>query len=103
MKIVKLLAVSITLAVSSGAFAQGLTREEVRADLVRVEQNGSRLVTDASYPDVGTIYQNQVARTKTLDTAGYGGAMNSSTSGGTRGSSSMCVGPYSFCNPYAGS
>ncbi|MDR5806264.1 DUF4148 domain-containing protein [Caballeronia sp. LZ001] len=105
MNLVKLAAVSAALVLSSGAFAQSLTRAEVRAQLVQAEQNGSRLVVDASYPDVSPIYQNQVAHANSADTTSYGGAASTRDSGNARMnmSASQCVGPYSFCHIYAGS
>ncbi|WP_250535193.1 DUF4148 domain-containing protein [Caballeronia sp. AZ10_KS36] len=103
MNIAKVFAVSAALVVSTGAFAQGLTRDEVRAQLVQAEQNGSRLVTDASYPDVSPIYQNQTARMKTPESGAYGGMKTASGAGSASMSPSDCVGPYSFCHIYAGS
>ncbi|SAK72359.1 membrane protein [Caballeronia arationis] len=106
MKTVASLALSAMLLVSSGAFAEGLTRAEVRAQLVAAEQNGSRLVTDASYPDVSPFYQNQLAQRPNAsvdaDVNSYGGAMTGSASGAAR-AMGTCVGPVSFCNIYAGS
>ncbi|WP_244849223.1 DUF4148 domain-containing protein [Caballeronia sp. SL2Y3] len=103
MNIAKVFAVSAALVVSTGAFAQGLTRDEVRAQLVQAEQNGSRLVTDASYPDVSPIYQNQAARMKAPESGAYGGMKTASGAGSASMSPSDCVGPYSFCHIYAGS
>ncbi|MDR5857423.1 DUF4148 domain-containing protein [Caballeronia sp. LZ062] len=103
MNIAKLFAVSAALVVSTGAFAQGLTRDEVRAQLVQAEQSGSRLVTDASYPDVSPIYQNQTAHSKTQDSDAYGGMKTASGAGSAPMNMSDCVGPYSFCHIYAGS
>ena len=108
MKIVASVAMSAALLVSSGAFAEGLTRAEVRAQLVAAEQNGSQLVTDASYPDVGSVYQNQVAQRPSgnvdaeADANAYGGAMTGSASSAAR-AMGTCVGPVSFCHIYAGS
>jgi hypothetical protein len=106
MNIAKLIAVSAALMVSSGAFAQDVTRAEVRAQLVQAEQNGSRLVTDASYPDVSPIYQNQVSRVSGANesqASGYGGMKSGAESGTVRPGAEMCVGPYSFCHLYGGS
>ncbi|SAL29267.1 DUF4148 domain-containing protein [Caballeronia telluris] len=106
MKTFASLALSATLLVSSGAFAEGLTRAEVRAQLVAADQNGSRLVTDASYPDVDSVYQNQVAQRPSgnvdADANAYGGAMTGSASSAAR-ATGTCVGPVSFCHIYAGS
>ena len=102
MKIVASVAMSAALLVSSGAFAEGLTRAEVRAQLVAAEQNGSQLVTDASYPDISPFYPKQVAKNAGADVNAYGGAMSGSASSAGRGMGT-CVGPVSFCNLYAGS
>jgi hypothetical protein len=113
MKKLALFALSAAVLASSGvfassAFAQGLTRAEVRQQLVEAQQNGSEYVTDASYPDISPAFQNQFANRKE-SAAAYGGvASGSSVSAprmpkmGTQGSNA-CVGPVSFCNIYAGS
>jgi hypothetical protein len=110
MKKIALFVMSAAVLASSSAFAQGLTRAEVRQQLVVAEKNGSRLVSNASYPDVARIYSNQVAQAKDGATA-YGGVAAGSSASSTRmanvgsavGSPSQCVGPYSFCHLYAGS
>jgi len=102
-----MLALSATVLMSSGAFAQGLTRAEVRQQLIEAEQNGSQYVTNASYPDVGLVFQGQAARLQKNDATGYGGVVTGSSA--IRPAMPMapghetCVGPYSFCNIYAGS
>jgi hypothetical protein len=100
-------ALSAVLLASSSAFAQGVTRAEVQQQLVQAEQSGSRLVTDASYPEVAPIYQNQLAHQRPV-TSAYGGVASGSTASGTRipmtmSSNASCVGPRTFCDPYAGS
>jgi Domain of unknown function (DUF4148) len=104
MKTVALFALSAALLVSSGAFAQGLTRAEVREQLIAAEQNGSRLVTDASYPDVSPSYQNQASHRDPAATA-YGGvsAGSSASASAPRMTPGQCVGPVSFCSIYSGS
>lgn len=108
MKTLTMLTLSAAVLVSSSAFAQGLTRAEVRQQLVQAEQDGSQYVTNASYPAVGTVYQDQVARLR-MDTTGYGGVAAGSSASAPRiamtGSANHenCVGPNSFCNIYAGS
>jgi hypothetical protein len=108
MKKIALFVMSAAVLASSSAFAQGLTRAEVRQQLVEAEQNGSNLVSNASYPDVARIYSNQVAQAKDGATA-YGGVVAGSSAGSARiakgGSPNheACVGPVSFCNIYAGS
>lgn len=108
MKKLALFALSAAVLVSSSAFAQGLTRAEVRQQLVEAQQNGSEYVTDSSYPDISPAFQNQFAK-RQQNSAAYGGvASGSSVSaprmsmGGAQGHDA-CVGPVSFCNIYAGS
>ena len=107
MKKIALFVMSAAVLVSSSAFAQGLTRAEVQQQLVTAEQDGSRLVSNASYPDVARIYSNEVAQNNGANA--YGGAAAGSSASSSRianvGSSSheTCVGPVSFCNLYAGS
>jgi hypothetical protein len=99
---------SASILASSGAFAQGLTRAEVQQQLVVAEQNGSQDVTNASYPDVSPVYQDQVLHHKQSSTNAYGGMTTNSGASGARmaispATNDTCVGPYSFCNIYAGS
>ena len=88
----------------SSAFAQEKTREEVRQELIQAENDGSRFVTDASYPDVAPIYQQQVAQMKAQHAhSGEGvGSSGSSVSGSRVEKPRPCVGPVSYCNPYSG-
>jgi hypothetical protein len=107
MKKLAMFALSAAVLVSSGAFAQGLTRAEVQQQLVQSEQNGSQYVTNASYPDVSPVFQAQAARAQKNDATAYGGV--AASSGASRPAMPMapghetCVGPNSFCNIYAGS
>ncbi len=113
MKKLALLTLSVAAIVSASAFApsafaQGLTRAEVRQQLVEAQQNGSEYVTDASYPDISPAFQSRFAN-RQESSASYGGvASGSSVSAprmampGTQGHDT-CVGPVSFCNIYAGS
>lgn len=108
MKKLALLSLSAAILVSSSAFAQGLTRAEVRQQLVEAQQNGSEYVTDSSYPDISPAYQNQFANRQQNANA-YGGVVAGSSvsaprlpTTGTQGHEA-CVGPVSFCNIYAGS
>jgi hypothetical protein len=94
----------------TAASAQGLTRAEVRAELIQAENNGSRFIADASYPDVSPIFTEQVARLKKQHgDSDVGGAPQGTTQSGMRSvmtSASMgnaCVGPRTYCNLYAGS
>jgi hypothetical protein len=94
----------------TAASAQGLTRAEVRAELVQAENNGSRFIADASYPDVSPIFTQQVARLKTQHSdSDVGGTSQGTTQSGMRSAmttasnSNACVGPRSYCDLYAGS
>jgi hypothetical protein len=104
-----MLTLSAAVLVSSGAFAQGLTRAQVRQQLVEAQQDGSQYVTDTSYPAVDRIYENQVAKAEQNNATAYGGVRPESTMSGTRiapaGTTRQqaCVGPVSFCNIYSGS
>ena len=107
---------SMILLASAGAVtqasAQEKTRAEVRQELVQAEANGSRLVTDASYPDINPIFSQQAARMK-ANLSGEGPAMSGSSAAGQRSSTTpgrsadtamtTCVGPVSFCTPFFGS
>jgi hypothetical protein len=88
----------------SNAFAQAKTRDEVRQELIQAENDGSRFVTDASYPDVSPMYQQQVVQMKAQHAnSGEGvGTSGSSLSGGRVEKARPCVGPVSYCNPYFG-
>ncbi|SIT50423.1 conserved exported hypothetical protein [Paraburkholderia piptadeniae] len=115
MKKLALLSVSIAALVSTGiastAFAQEKTRAEVRQELIQAEQNGSQFVTDASYPEVAPIYQQQVAHQKAAqDAEGVGANMSGTHSAGSRvpmtgtgTGMNSCVGPVSYCSVYFGS
>jgi opacity protein-like surface antigen len=110
MKKIALFMMSAAVLASSSAFAQaqGLTRVEVRQQLVEAEQNGSQFVSNTSYPDVARIYTNRAAQA-TPGASAYGGVTAGSRVSSARitnlGSPSheACVGPVSFCNIYAGS
>jgi len=108
MKTLTLLTLSAAVLVSSSAFAEGLTRSEVRQQLVEAQQNGSEYVTNASYPDVSPVFKNQAENQKKNANA-YGGVAAGSNASAPRArlrgtqSPETCVGPVSFCNIYAGS
>jgi len=111
----------ICLALAAGAlaapvlsFAQSnapVTRAEVRADLVRVEQAGYNpaLGNDNNYPaDIQAAEAKIAAQSSPQQaTQAYGGvAENGTSSSGAPMHTAMhstCVGPVSFCNIYAGS
>lgn len=105
--------VTMLLAVSCAGFAsaasgQGLSRAEVRQQLIDAEANGSRFVTDASYPDVSPVYAQQAAQAKQRFDSYGSGTSGSSASGGMNvahvrpDAPGACVGPVSFCTPYFG-
>ncbi|WP_321816848.1 MULTISPECIES: DUF4148 domain-containing protein [unclassified Paraburkholderia] len=105
MSIRRVLIATLVAAASVGAVtkasAQGLTREEVRQQLIQAEANGSRFVTDASYPDVSPVFAQQVAHAAPAQEASGMGT----TAVGTHDSGApqaACVGPNSFCNLYSG-
>jgi hypothetical protein len=97
----------------TNASAQEKSRAEVRQELIQAENNGSRFVTDTSYPDVDPIFSGQVARMQKQSDSGVGGAIagagetghsvKSRSSIGAPSTSPACVGPASFCSPYFGS
>ncbi|WP_186197217.1 DUF4148 domain-containing protein [Burkholderia gladioli] len=102
------LAVLSAVLLSSFAHAEGLSRAQVRQQLIEAEQNGSLDYTDASYPEVSPVFRQAIASSAAA-TSAYGSAMSAKTEGGhraiasTAGMPPACVGPASFCNIYAGS
>jgi hypothetical protein len=103
-----------TLAAPALSFAQSnapVTRAEVRADLVRVEQAGYNPSSgdDVNYPADLQAAEAKVAAHSDQKMAqqSYGGVtQKGSTSSGpsrTRSTDSSCVGPVSFCNIFFGS
>ena len=111
----------VCLALAAGAltapvlsFAQSnppVTRAEVRADLVRLEQAGYNpsVANDADYPASIQAAEAKVASQDASQTTqpSYGGvAQNGTASSGMRkamSTDSSCVGPVSFCNVFFGS
>jgi hypothetical protein len=90
----------------STASAQGLTRAQVREQLIEAQANGSQFVTDSSYPDVSPVFAQQVARAKAQqqqqqEPSGMGAPMQGTSAAGAP--HTECVGPVSFCNLYSGS
>ncbi|WP_248324721.1 MULTISPECIES: DUF4148 domain-containing protein [unclassified Caballeronia] len=108
-KLVVCLAVAASaLAAPALSFAQSsdpVTRADVRADLVRVEQAGYNpaLASDPHYPDDIQAAEAKVAAEQA--STAYGGAQQRTSSGGPARVSmtSTCVGPAGFCTPYFGS
>jgi hypothetical protein len=101
------------LAAPALSFAQSnapVTRAEVRADLVRLEQAGYNPSQgdDSTYPlDIQAAEAKVAAQSDTqMAQQSYGGVAQNGrvSSGTTKGMSaaSSCVGPVSFCNIYAG-
>ncbi|SDD29719.1 DUF4148 domain-containing protein [Paraburkholderia lycopersici] len=100
------LAASLIVLGSIGAFttasAQGLTRAQVREQLIEAQANGSQYVTDSSYPDVSPVFAQQAARAKAQQQRdGMGAPMQGTSDAGAP--RTACVGPVSFCNLYSGS
>ncbi|CAG4889943.1 DUF4148 domain-containing protein [Paraburkholderia saeva] len=108
-----------SLAAPVVSFAQSnapVTRAEVRADLVRLEQAGYNpsAADDANYPADIQAAEAKVAAQETAQqaTQAYGGVAQNGTSaaGAPVRTAPMhtsmqpaCVGPVSFCNTYFGS
>ena len=106
MSIRRVLLATFVAAASMGAIAsasaQGLSRDQVRQQLIDAEANGSRFVTDASYPDVSPVFANQVAHSAAPH-ADSGSGMPTAGTSDSGAPHMACVGPVSFCNIYAGS
>ncbi|WP_224011075.1 DUF4148 domain-containing protein [Paraburkholderia tropica] len=117
MKTGRSIALSLLVAAAAGyatvSSAQGLTRADVRADLVRVEQAGYSPAggNDANYPaeiqaaEAKLAAQDQQQNAKANDAVG--GAPMGTSAAGTRVAPKKpgpreCVGPASFCNVYFG-
>ena len=100
-----LLVVTASIGAISTASAQGLTRAQVRQELIEAQANGSQFVTDSSYPDVSPIFAQQVAHAKAQQQqqqpSGMGAPMQGTSDAGAP--HTTCVGPVSFCNIYSGS
>ncbi|POR45604.1 uncharacterized protein DUF4148 [Paraburkholderia eburnea] len=106
MSIRRVLIATLVAASSVGAVtqasAQGLTREEVRQQLIEAEANGSRFVTDASYPEVSPVFAQQVTHAAHAQEAS-GMGMPASGKSDSGAPPMACVGPASYCNIYSGS
>jgi len=125
---VAMISLSVAMLASSSAFSNAfaeaptapLTRAQVYADLVRVEQAGYNpaLSSDATYPAGIQAAEARVAAqggdrmandAANAQSAGMGAPMSGSTASGARGpmkgmsGSGTCVGPVSFCTPFFGS
>ncbi|MPW23344.1 DUF4148 domain-containing protein [Paraburkholderia sp. CNPSo 3157] len=86
----------------TNASAQEKTRAEVRQELIQAENNGSRFVTDTSYPEINPVFAEQVAHLQTKNDSGAGADMPGTSETGHH-SATTCVGPVAFCSPYFGS
>lgn len=104
--------IAAILVVPTAAFAQtngALTRAEVRADLVRVEQAGYMPGDgDATnYPaDIQAAESRLSASNDQLANQSFGGvAMRGMSAAGSAHANAQptCVGPVSFCTPFFGS
>ncbi|WP_213780697.1 DUF4148 domain-containing protein [Caballeronia sp. dw_276] len=107
---IALAAGTLTVPVLSFAQTNGpVTRAEVRADLVRVEQAGYNpsLGNDIHYPADIQAAEAKIAASSDHTQPSYGGvAMNGTSSSGAQVHTAMrvaCVGPVSFCNLFFGS
>lgn len=98
--------------VPTAAFAQtngALTRAEVRADLVRVEQAGYMpgAGDSTNYPaDIQAAESRIAAPNDQLANQSFGGvAMRGTSAAGSAHANAQptCVGPVSFCTPFFGS
>jgi hypothetical protein len=111
MKKSTLLAFSVAMLAStaglSNAFAHETTRAEVRQELIQAENNGSRFVTNNSYPGISPVFAQEAARLKQTEDTGAGADTSGSSASGTRAvmhtaTASACNGPAEFCMPYFG-
>ncbi|RFU48386.1 DUF4148 domain-containing protein [Paraburkholderia sp. DHOC27] len=92
----------------TSASAQEVTRAQVRADLIRVEQAGYNPSSgaDPAYPADIQAAEAKIAAQDNMNRDAVGGTpLNGSSAAGGRvhsAAQSTCVGPVSFCNIYAG-
>ncbi len=106
------IALSMALLAAAGietsASAHEKTRAEVRQELIQAENDGTRFVTETSYPDVARIYQMQAAQRTQQSADAYGADMGGSSASGkatgsqTHATPASCLGPVSFCRPFFG-
>jgi hypothetical protein len=97
-------------AIATSASAQEKTRAEVHQELIQAENNGSRFVTDTSYPDVNPMFAQQVAHAR-QGNDGVGSEASAPSAAGAPNApapvmnkaGSNCVGPVSYCMLYFGS
>ena len=112
MKSIITFALASAVLVCSAAQAQGLSRAEVKQQLIEAQAKGSRYVTETSYPDVHPAFAHLVKVKADAQAAqsGEGGVPAGSKEAGSAphghpmpDGNPHCVGPVSFCNIYAGS
>lgn len=108
MKSITTLFLASALLISSAVQAQGLTRAEVKQQLIEARANGLDYITESSYPVVHPSFEHRIKAKQPAD--GYGGVPVGSQQSGVAphghpmpGGNPHCVGPVSFCNIYAGS
>ncbi|NML30509.1 DUF4148 domain-containing protein [Paraburkholderia antibiotica] len=114
MKSIALLILASAMALSSTAYAQGLTRADVKQQLIEAKANGLDYVTDTSYPDMHPSFAHKFM-VKVKAPAQQAEASNAPEKAPTQQAAEApnrnpmphgnphCVGPVSFCNIYAGS
>lgn len=108
MKSITTLILASALLLSSAVQAQGLTRAEVKQQLIEAQANGLAYITDTSYPAIHPSFEHKVKAQPSQ--AGYGGVPDGTQQSGVAPHGNPmphgnphCVGPVSFCNIYAGS
>jgi Domain of unknown function (DUF4148) len=103
--LISLVAIAGTCNIAS---AQEKTRAQVQQELIEAENNGMDFVSNASYPDVATIYRDHVAQRKSAADSGTGAAADGTSAEGRvdvaapHADHSSCAGPTSFCSIYFG-
>ncbi|CAE6733176.1 hypothetical protein R69927_01923 [Paraburkholderia domus] len=108
MKSITTLILTSALLLSPAVQAQGLTRAEVKQQLIEAQANGLGYITDTSYPAIHPSFEHKVKAQPSQSS--YGGVPDGSqqSSIAPHGlpmphGNPHCVGPVSFCNIYAGS
>lgn len=95
-----------TLALATCAMnvsAHEITRDQVRQELIESIDNGTRFVTDTSYPEVSPMYAHEVAKLRSANQAAVATNTHGDVDAGQQDDApEPCVGPASFCNIYFG-
>jgi Domain of unknown function (DUF4148) len=103
--LISLVAIAGTCNVAS---AQEKTRAQVRQELIEAENNGMDCVSNTSYPNFATIYEDQVAQRKAVADSGTSAAADGTNAEGKadvaapHADNSLCTGPASLCSIYFG-